>query len=125
MPPANIPHAFLLDLLYPLPVRTQPMFGNVSFYVGEKIYFSTRSRADKPADNGIWVGTTVDHHESLRAEFPSLTTLNNYRIKSWLLLPETAEDFEESARALCLAVMAEDPRIGVTPKPKKNRPKKK
>lgn len=117
----DFPHAFLVDYLYPLEVRTQPMFGNTSLYIGNKIYFSTRQRSDNTADNGIWIGTQLEHHDSLKAEFPSITHLNNYRIKKWLLLPETAEDFEETARELCLLVIAEDERLGVVPKPKKKR----
>lgn len=114
-------HAFLIDYLYPLEVRVRPMFGNTSLYIGEKSYFATRHRADKTADNGIWIGTQLEHHESLKAQFPSLTNLNSFRIRKWLLLPETAEDFEETARQFCLLVIAEDERLGVTPKPKKKR----
>ncbi|MEM6770149.1 MAG: hypothetical protein AAF597_06155 [Bacteroidota bacterium] len=116
----TMPYDFVLDYLDPLQPYVKRMFGNFSVYAGDKIYLCTRLRADRPEDNGIWIGTSVEHHESLKAQFPELTNLNSYRIKKWLLLPDTTEHFEEIARALCLLMVAEDPRMGVVP-PKKRK----
>lgn len=114
---------FVTESLYPLEVRTNRMFGVMAIYVGEKICFATRQNTKNPADNGLWIGTSLEHHESLKADFPSITNMQSIRIKKWLLLPETAAGFEETVQELCQLVVAEDERIGVIPPRKKKRNK--
>lgn len=116
-----IPHHFILEFLYPLPVRTKKMFGNVAIYHGEKILLATRQKDDKPIDNGIWVGTSLEHHEEIKSLIPSLTNLTTYNIKKWLLLPETADDFEESAQLLTDLIKQNSPLIGIIPPVKKKK----
>lgn len=116
----DIPHDFILDLLYPLPVRTKKMFGNVAIYVGEKIVLATRQKLEKPIDNGIWIGTEMEHHQALFSLFPSLRALETYKIKAWLLLPEDADDFEETAHKIAELIKKQSPLIGKIP-PKKKR----
>lgn len=107
-----MPHDFILDYLYPLSIRTKKMFGNHAIYVDEKIVLATRANTNKPIDNGIWIATKAEHHESLKAQFPSIINLKLYNIKKWLLLPSDSEDFEEVALNLCELIKANDPRIG-------------
>jgi len=116
-------HKFIVDYLYPLVPRIKNMFGNHSLYIGDKIYLATRHKEKNPLDNGIWVGTKVEHHESLQKQFPSLTNIRTYNIKKWLLLPVDAEDFEEVAIEICELIKSGDPRVGVVPKPKKKKKK--
>ncbi|MEL6926842.1 MAG: hypothetical protein AAFO94_22570 [Bacteroidota bacterium] len=116
-----MPYDFILDYLYPLPVRTKKMFGNTSIYIGDKIYLATRKSDKNPLDNGIWIGTALEHHDSLKAQFPSIGHLRIYKIKKWLLLPADAEDFEEVAISLCDLIKQEDPRLGVVPAPRKKK----
>lgn len=108
-----MPHEFILDYLYPLEVFTKKMFGNHAIYVENKIVLATRANETKSLDNGIWIGTSEVHHESLKSEFPSLTNLKLYNIKKWLLLPVDAEDFEETAIKICDLIKKNDIRIGV------------
>lgn len=108
-----MPHDFILDYLYPLEVTTKKMFGNHAIYVNNKIVLAIRDNVKKPIDNGLWVGTTLEHHESLKIDFPSLVPLQLYNIKKWLLLPVDAEDFETAAIAICELIKNNDPRIGV------------
>ncbi|MEM9526475.1 MAG: hypothetical protein AAGA31_07690, partial [Bacteroidota bacterium] len=108
-----------LDYLAPISPYVKRMFGNYAVYAGDKIYLATRLNQKAPLDNGIWIGTELAHHDSLKNQFPSLTALHSYRIKKWLLLPDTAEDFEAVAREICLLIVAEDPRLGVAIVPKK------
>ena len=108
-----IPHDFVLDYLYPLPTRTKKMFGNYAVYVENKIVLATRQNENKPIDNGIWVATSEEYHQSLKEEFSSLTNLTLYNIKKWLLLPIAADDFEEVAISLCELIKQNDPRIGI------------
>lgn len=116
-----MPHDFILDYLYPFEPRIKKMFGNHSLYIDEKIYLATRDSEKNPMDNGIWIGTKIEHHESLQQQFPSLTNLRFYKIKKWLLLPVDASDFEEVAISICELIKSSDPRIGVTPKPKRKK----
>ena len=111
-------------MLYPLTYRTKRMFGVLAVYVGEKIVLALRQKEDRPADNGIWIGTKVEHHSVLKEMFPSLRNLESYKIKTWLLLPEDAEDFEESALKISELIKKNSPLIGNIPAPRKSRKKK-
>ncbi len=94
------------------------MFSCFAVYVGEKIVFALRDRPTATADNGVWLATTVEHHESLRVEFPSMRSvgvLGAGGVTGWQILPVDAPDFEESAVRACELVIAGDPRIGKVP----------
>ncbi len=108
-----MPYDFILDYLYPLPVRTKKMFGNYAIYVEDKIVLANRNNRSKPIDNGIWIATSENHHDSLKSQFKSIKNLTLYNIKKWLLLPEEAEDFEEVAIEICELIKSKDARIGV------------
>src|SRR5690242_16401393 len=84
-----IPHEFVLDALTPLTPATRSMFGCLAVYVGEKIVLILRDRKDYPADNGVWLGTTAEHHESLRREFPSMRSIQLFGqpVTHWQNLP--------------------------------------
>jgi hypothetical protein len=111
-----VPHAFVLDALAPLSPATRPMFGCLALYVGDQIVLILR---DKPsdADNGVWLCTTEEHHESLRREFPNMRSIQVFRKKvtGWQVLPAAAPDFEEAALRACELITARDPRIGKIP----------
>ena len=111
-----VPHAFVLDALAPLSPATRPMFGCLALYVGDQIVLILR---DKPsdADNGVWLCTTEEHHESLRREFPNMRSIQVFRKKvtGWQVLPAAAPDFEEAAVRACELITARDPRIGKIP----------
>jgi hypothetical protein len=102
------------------------MFGCLAVYVGPRIVLILRDKPTAPADNGVWLATMPEHHESLRREFPHMRSIGVFRTKitSWQILPVDAPDFEESALRACELVVAHDPRIGKVPKPKRaKRPK--
>jgi hypothetical protein len=75
----NVRHEFVLEALSPLSARTNPMFGSLAVYVGEKIVLILRDNSEGTADNGIWLATTAEHHESLRLEFPNMRSIQNFR----------------------------------------------
>ena len=108
-----MPYDFALDYLYPLQTSVKKMFGNYAIYCQGKIYLATRLNEKNVNDNGIWIGTSFEHQKSLKEQFPSLCSLNTYNIKKWLLLPVTAEDFEETAIQICELIKSGDERIGV------------
>src|SRR5208337_3005157 len=111
------PHAFVLDAIAPLSPTTHPMFGCLAIYVKEKIVLILRDKPNQTADNGVWLATTREHHQSLRREFPSMRSIKvlGKKVTGWQVLPADAEDFEEAALRACELVLAGDPRIGKIP----------
>jgi hypothetical protein len=113
----TVPHEFVLEALSSLSPWTRSMFGCLAIYVREKIVLILREKQGQPSDNGVWLATTVEHHESLRREFPSMRSIRvlGKSITGWQLLPTDAADFEESALRACELILAGDPRIGKVP----------
>jgi len=123
-PRKRAPHEFVLEALAELEPRTNPMFGCLAVYVGEKIVMILRDKRDKTAaDDGVWLATTKDHHESLRCEFPNMRSIAVFgkKVTGWQVLPADAPDFETSSLRACELVAAKDPRIGKVPQKKRNR----
>jgi hypothetical protein len=122
-PRKGIPYEFVLDALSSLEPRTNPMFGCLAVYIGPRIVLVLRDKGSAAADNGVWLATTKDHHESLRSEFPHMRSIAvlGAGVTGWQLLPADAPDFEESALRACELIAARDPRIGKVPKPKRRR----
>jgi len=112
-----IPHEFVLDALASLSPRTRPMFGCLAVYVQDKIVLILRDKRDRTADNGAWLATTAEHHQSLRREFPNMRSIQvlGKKVTGWQVLPSDAQDFEQAALRACELVLAGDPRIGKVP----------
>lgn len=113
----HVPHQFVLDALASLSPYTRPMFGCLAVYVGEKIVLILRDKPPLPADNGVWLATTEEHHATLRRDFPTMRSIGllGKKVTGWQVLPMDAPDFEESALRACELVIAGDPRIGKVP----------
>jgi hypothetical protein len=112
-----VPHEFVLEALAALSPQTRSMFGCLAVYVEDKIVLILRDRRDATADNGVWLATTEEHHQSLRREFPNMRSIQVFQkeVTAWQVLPVDAPDFEESALAACDLIVARDPRIGKVP----------
>jgi hypothetical protein len=115
-----VPHPFVLDALAAITPRTRSMFGCLAIYVGDKIVLLLRDRSNEITDNGVWLATTAEHHESLHREFPNMRSIRllSKEVTGWQVLPADAPDFEESAIRACELVIKRDPRIGKVPKGK-------
>jgi hypothetical protein len=115
------PFEFVLEALVSLSPRTRPMFGCLAVYVGNKIVFILRHKGDESTDDGVWLATTAQHHESLRCEFPCMRSIQvlGKKATGWQLLPVNAPDFEEAALRACELVVRRDRRIGKIPKPRR------
>ncbi|HJS99176.1 MAG TPA: hypothetical protein VJ756_08800 [Terriglobales bacterium] len=113
----KVPHEFVLDALAPLSPRTNPMFGCLAVYVGEKIVVILRDKSSKTDDNGVWLATTEEHHANLRREFPNMRSIGvlGKKVTGWQILPADAPDFEEAALHACELILGGDPRIGKVP----------
>jgi hypothetical protein len=117
-----IPHEFVLDAISSLSPWTRTMFGCLAVYVENKIVLILRDKPDNRADNGVWLATTSEHHESLRREFPRMRSIQvlGSGVTGWQVLPVDEEDFEAAALRACELVLARDPRIGKVPGAKRS-----
>lgn len=115
-----MPFDFVLEALFEKQPTTKPMFGCTGVYVRSKIVFVLRDRKKPIADDGVWICTSVEHHESLRQEFPNMRSIQIFEteVTGWQVLSCQAEDFEESVLRACELVLKNDPRIGRVPRPK-------
>jgi hypothetical protein len=113
----GVPHEFVLDAIAALSPKTRSMFGCLAVYIEEKIVLILRDRRDATADNGVWLATTEEHHESLRREFPNMRSIQEFgtKVTGWQVLPVDAPDFEGAALRACELIAARDPRIGKVP----------
>jgi hypothetical protein len=113
-----VPYAFVLEAIAALSPETRPFFGCLAVYVGNKIVLILREKHDETADDGVWLATTEEHHESLRREFPNMRSIGVFGkdVTHWQILPADEPDFEEAALRACELIVARDPRIGKVPK---------
>lgn len=114
-----VPHEFVLDALAPVSPTVRSMFGCMALYVDDKIVLILRDR--QPAsDNGVWLATSREHHESLRQEFPMMRSIRvlGAAVTNWQVIPADSPEFEEAALRACHLVIRGDPRIGRHPKPR-------
>src|ERR1700733_11911781 len=117
-PRKTVPYEFVLDALAQIQIETRPMFGCLAVYVGDKIVLMLRQKQKQTEDNGVWLATTEEHHQSLRREFPNMRSIQLFggKITGWQVLPADAPDFESAALRACELIVARDPRIGKVPK---------
>jgi hypothetical protein len=97
------------------------MFGCLAVYVENKIVLILRDKPDDLPDNGVWLATTREHHESLRRDFPNMRSIQvlGTGVTGWQVLPQSDENFEEAAQRACELILARDPRIGKIPEAKR------
>lgn len=124
-PRKRVPFEFVLDALAQVSPWTRPMFGCTAVYVEEKIVLILRDKTTQRADNGVWLATTREHHQSLQREFPNMRSIRvlGKKVTGWQVLPATAPDFEEAAMRACEMIVAKDPRIGKIPASRSSSPK--
>lgn len=117
----KIPFDFVLDELHTLDPLVRAMFGCYAVYIKDKIVLVLRNRKEHPDDNGVWLATSREHHESLRKNFGCMRTirlLGNHE-SNWQNLPiDDADTFEEDVLKACKLILRGDARIGTIPKRK-------
>ncbi len=115
------PYAWLWE-----PLAGDPTFVLRSFFGGKAVYLDGKLMLHFTAHAEPWRGMLVctghEHHEALLAEFPELS--RHPILPKWLYLSEGSDSFEGSAEKIVAHVGRRDPRIGVTPKPRKKRKSK-
>jgi hypothetical protein len=115
----SVPFNFVLENLHRADPIVKPMFGCHSVYIGEKIVLALRDKNDE--DSGVWIGTSKEHHESLKKDFPNMRSIKIFGpgTSGWQILSKEDDDFEEKVNKLCDMILQKDPRIGKIPKKKK------
>ncbi len=98
------------------------MFGIDAFYINDRIVFALCQHEKYHLDNGIWIATKKEHHQKLKHQLKSVRPLLSLGIKTWLVLPEDHEAFEEDANTLVSLLKVGSPLVGNIPKPKKRKP---
>jgi hypothetical protein len=111
-----VPFSFVLENLLNAKPVVKPMFGCHSVYIGPKIVLALRDKDDE--DSGVWIGTSKEHHESLKKDFPAMRSIKIFGpgTSGWQLLSKDSDDFETSVNRLCELILKNDPRIGKIPK---------
>lgn len=105
------------------PVSGDPTFELKSWFGGRTIMLHGKHQLflttqDEPWQ-GVLVCTSHEHHDSLRADIPSL--IPHPVLGKWLYLSEATDTFERDARRLVQLVRAGDARLGILPSAKKKR----
>lgn len=117
---ASIPFDFVLEQLYPENVEIRPMFGCFALYVRNKIVLILRQKKAAVSDNGVWLATEKEHHQSLKTIFPSMRPIKVFGGNgNWQNLPADANDFEEMVILACEMIRHRDERIGKETKQRK------
>jgi hypothetical protein len=118
-----VPYTFVLDAISQLPIETRSMFGCLAVYVGDKIVLMLREKQKQVEDNGVWLATTREHHQSLHREFPHMRSIHllGKEVTGWQVLPADAPDFESAALRACQLILARDLTIGKVPKGRRPR----
>lgn len=103
------------------------MFGCYSIYVGLKIVLILRDRRNPAEDDGVWVATTAEHHESLRKEIPSLRDIALFGPgpTGWQVIPVDSDSFDDDVARVCQLIRKDDERVGKIPKKKAKKEKPK
>ncbi|MEY2879616.1 MAG: hypothetical protein RLZZ15_1996 [Verrucomicrobiota bacterium] len=110
------PHAWLWEPLETDPTFVlRPMFGTKAVYLGGQLVLCFCARTEPW--RGVLVATDRTRHAALRAEFPALVP--HPILPKWLYVPESAATFERVCVRLVALARARDPRLGVTPPPRK------
>ncbi len=122
----SIPFEFVLENLNRLEFTIKAFFGCHALYLGEQIVLILRNKKAHPRDNGVWIATDDEHHQSLQKLFPSMRSIEVFGNgpSSWQNLPLDADDFESSVNLVCELILKKDPRIGRIPAKKKRKGKK-
>jgi hypothetical protein len=108
-------HAWLWEPLEREPTFVlRAMFGAKAAYVGGKLMLCFCAGEEPWC--GLLVCTDRDRHAALRAEFPELSP--HPILPKWLYLPEAADTFERTGPRLVALARQQDPRVGVTPRPR-------
>jgi len=96
---------------------TRMAFGCLSCYLHGRLKVVLAD--GEPPWDGVLVPTASEQHASLRRSLPALRP--HPVLRKWLYLAAGVESFEDDARAIAALALADDPRLGVEPRPRRRR----
>jgi hypothetical protein len=115
------PYAWLWEPLEADPSFVlRAMFGAKAIYLDGRLQFCFTAK-EEPW-RGVLICTDQGNHASLQEEFAAL--IPHPILPKWLYLPESSTGFEPTAARLVDLVKSYDNRIGVVPKVRKSKVKK-
>lgn len=119
--PEGMPFSYIVEDLAALSPVVGRMFGCYSIYIGEKIVLVVRDRESAPADNGVWIATSAQHHESLSQDLATMRSIELFGPgpTGWQVLPVDSDDFEQDVEKVCKMILRGDERVGKIPAKKK------
>ena len=119
----SIPFSFAIENLFAANPIVKAMFGAHAIYIENKIVLILRDKDD--SDSGVWIATTIEHHASLKKDFPKMCSIQVFGpgVSSWQVLSKDDDDFETNVNRACELILKGDVRIGKIPKPKKSKKK--
>jgi len=94
---------------------SRAMFGCVACYVHGRLKLVLADR-QRPW-NGILVPSDREHHASVRRAIPALRA--HPVLGKWLYLDARGDGFDADVERLVALVLADDPRVGVEPSPRR------
>ena len=110
------PHAWLWEPLErDATFVLRPMFGTRAAYLDGRLYLCFS--AQQEPWRGVLACTDQSRQDALRRDWPELVP--HPVLPKWLYLPESSDGFERVARKLVECALRRDPRLGVTPQPKR------
>jgi len=97
------------------------MFGGLAAYVFDRLMLILvePTKTGRWQWHGVLVGTSQEHHASLRGEFPALAP--HGLLRKWLFIDSTHPAFESTMEAVAACVARNDPRFGVPPRTPRQR----
>ena len=96
------------------------MFGCRAYYRGGRILLVLTGEGEEPW-NGVCACVEWDHHAAMKARLPALD--EHPVLGKWLYVSSDAPGFETTALALVRMAAADEPLLGVVPKPKRRKSK--
>jgi hypothetical protein len=87
----SVPHEFVLEAIGSALPITRPMFGCLAVYIADKTVFILCDKHDSPGDNGVWLATTKEHHDSSGREFPRMRSIRVFGkdVTGWQVMRRT------------------------------------
>lgn len=114
-----MPFEFFIEWLYPLPLKHKKMFGVDAYYIHDHIVFALCQHEKYQPDHGIWIATKQKYHQELTSLFTSIRPIKSLGIKTWLVLPEAHDAFEEDTATLVTLLKSQSKLVGNLPKKRK------
>ena len=92
------PFEFVLDYLQAKAIRVKLCLACGPSILVRKLYY-LRNRKVNPEINGVWVATTVAHHQSLKKALPILRSIStesdDWKETEWQLIPRIQKNLKK------------------------------